>query len=96
MQSESKSPGCDSQLSLLNCVTLEINLTSLGLSYLLRNIKVVLSPAKFTESLDEPNEIRMTMSCSQQTTCHFCHNRSSCKFTNHMFTCVRFLGPGKP
>lgn len=50
MQSASKSPGCDSQLSLLNCVTLEINLTSLGLSYL-HNIKVVLAPAKFTDSL---------------------------------------------
>lgn len=53
MQWESKSPGCDSELSLLNCVILEINLTSLGLSFPLHNIKVVLSPAKFTESLDE-------------------------------------------
>lgn len=61
---ESESPGFDSQLSLLNCVTLKFNLISLGPSFFLHNLRAILSSAKFTESLEETNEMCMKMLCS--------------------------------
>lgn len=58
----SDSPGFDSGLSFLSCAILDVDLTSLGLSFFLHKGNNI--PATFTKLSEEPNKTRMKMLCS--------------------------------